>query len=153
MTNLNSIELEDNKFDGFFEASTPFQTCITLMQWITTSSLASLPTSLRGLRLDDNNFYEDISRLTFTAEMVALTYISISNNRFLGDLAAAVAPLPNPQTLDASRNQFAGAFPLFKQQPEGHNLHTNLIDGVIPASFAVTLIARSGGSRSRTTIS
>eukprot|EP01043_Picozoa_sp_COSAG02_P035790 COSAG02_NODE_2585_length_8476_cov_18.560821_4_plen_1936_part_00 len=137
MTNLNSIELEDNKFSGFFRGIHTLSNLHTVNAVDNNFvAIASLPTSLQGLRLDDNNFYEDISRLTFTAEMGALRYISISNNRFLGDLAAAVAPLPNLQTLDASRNEFTGDFPAFSSSSlRDINLHTNLIDGVIPASF------------------
>ncbi len=137
MTNLNSIDLEDNNFNGFFRGIHTLSNLHTINAVDNDFvAIASLPTSLQRLRLDDNNFYEDISRLTFTAEMVALTYISISNNRFLGDLAAAVAPLPNLQTLDASRNQFSGDFPAFSSNSlKDVDLHTNLIDGVIPASF------------------
>lgn len=137
MTSLESIDLEDNKFDGFFRGIHSLSQLHTINAVNNDFvAIASLPTSLQKLQLDDNNFYEDISRLDFTAEMDELTSISFSNNRFMGDLAAAVAPLPNLQQLDASRNHFTGDFPAFTSNSlRDINLHSNLIDGIIPENF------------------
>ena len=68
--------------------------------------------------------------------MTQLEDVTISDNRFSGDLAAAIDALPNLRQLDASRNEFTGHFPAFTSTKlRDINLRSNALDGTISSGF------------------
>ncbi|XP_039170192.1 receptor like protein 22-like [Eucalyptus grandis] len=138
ITSLESLDLTSNKLQGPLPRS--------LVKWANVSTLLLghnefndifpywlKASQLLNLDLQSNKFHGRINLTAFDLSFPALTFLSISNNNFIGGCPMKVFSNTSLQVIDLSNNKFGGPIPLPSPATLYYSIANNVITGRIPS--------------------